>query len=137
MEPIIVTDLKIIKGDKGAVLHGLKKSDPSFKDFGETYFSEVKQNVIKGWKRHTRMTLNLIAIVGEIEFFIYDNREGDGELKSYRLSQQNYKRLTIPPMVWVAFKGLGEYNLLVNMASIEHDPTEAENRTISEFEIQL
>ncbi|MDQ1298578.1 MAG: hypothetical protein QG558_1117, partial [Campylobacterota bacterium] len=43
------------------------------------------------------------------------------------LSQDNYQRLTVKPNLWVAFKGLGEYNLLLNLASIEHDPHEAQN----------
>ena len=136
MEPVEITDLKIILGDKGAVLRGLKRSESSFKDFGEVYFSEVNKDVVKGWKRHKSMTLNLITVSGEIEFFIYDDREAP-TLKSIKLSRKNYKRLTIPPMVWIAFKGIEDVNMLLNIADIEHDPEEAENISLEEFQIKV
>ncbi len=138
MEPIIITDLKIIGGEKGAVLRGLKKSEDSFKGFGEAYFSQVHKGVVKGWKRHKEMTLNLIVLCGEVEFFIYDNRiEGEAKLESIKLSLQNFKRLTIPPMVWFAFKGIGEDNLLTNIANIEHSPDEAESIALDEFMVKI
>lgn len=136
IKPVEITDLKIISGYKGAVLRGLKRSDPSFKDFGEAYFSEIHKDVVKGWKRHKSMTLNLITISGEIEFFIYDDREAP-TLKSIKLSRNNYKRLTIPPMVWIAFKGIGDVNMLLNIADIEHDPEEVENVSLEEFQIKI
>jgi len=44
------------------------------------------------------------------------------------LSKNNYQRLTISPNLWVAFKGVSStYNLILNIASIEHDPEEAIN----------
>ena len=52
-----------------------------------------------------------------------------GETKKITLGASNYGRLTISPGLWVAFKGKrsGE-NLIANVASIEHDPNEAEQR---------
>jgi dTDP-4-dehydrorhamnose 3,5-epimerase len=41
------------------------------------------------------------------------------------LSPNNYQRLTIKPGLWMAFRGIGEYNMLLNLASIEHDPSES------------
>ena len=42
-------------------------------------------------------------------------------------SRNNYKRLTINSGLWVAFKGVDKNNILLNVASIEHDPSESED----------
>ena len=40
---------------------------------------------------------------------------------------QHYQRLTVPPGIWVAFSGEGPgENIVLNIASIPHDPVEAE-----------
>ena len=73
------------------------------------------------------MTLNLIVPLGEIQFVIYDKRENSfnyGEFFTISLSLDNYQRLTIPPGLWVGFKGVLSKNMLLNIASIEHDPFE-------------
>lgn len=130
-EGVFLTPLKIIPGENGDVLHGMKASDERFVSFGEAYFSTVKQGAKKGWKKHTRMTLNLVVPVGEIGFVLYDDRPGSATFDQFcevSISRQNYQRLTVPPGIWVAFfgKGPGE-NMLMNLASIPHDPAEAEN----------
>ena len=44
------------------------------------------------------------------------------------LSRDNYYRLTIPPMVWTGFQGLGrEPSLLLNIANIPHNPNEVDH----------
>lgn len=136
MDGVILTPLKRIHQPKGDVFHAMKKSDPGFEMFGEAYFSTVHQNDIKGWKKHTLMTLNLIVPVGEIEFVLYDEREhssSKGEFFCAVLGLDSYHRLTVPPHVWVAFRGLKETNLLLNVASMEHDPTEAITRELDEI----
>lgn len=125
MDGVILTPLKQIHNPKGDVFHAMKKSDVGFDSFGEAYFSTIHKGNIKGWKKHTLMTLNLIVPIGEIEFIVYDEQKHD--FFKVKLSQDNYQRLTVKPNLWVAFKGLGEYNLLLNLASIEHDPNEAQN----------
>lgn len=126
-----ITPLKQINHIKGDILHGLKKSDAGFVDFGEAYFSTIKKGEVKAWKRHSRMTLNLIVPEGEIKFVLYDDRENSETIDSFQeivLSKSNYKRLTIPPNVWMGFQGISEgLNLVLNIADIEHDPAEQEN----------
>jgi dTDP-4-dehydrorhamnose 3,5-epimerase len=125
MDGVVLTPLKIITQPNGDVLHGLKSSENSFVDFGEAYFSTIKQGSFKGWKKHTKMILNLIVPVGEIKFVIHD--ESLNSFYSVQLSQRNYQRLTISPGLLVAFKGLESENILLNIASIEHDPSESVN----------
>ena len=124
-----LTPLKIISNANGDIYHGLKSSEYSFKSFGEAYFSQVFFDSIKGWKKHTKMVLNLLVPVGAIKFIIYDDRKNSetyGHFFDVTLSKENYQRLTVPEDVWMAFQGVGkEQNLLLNFASIEHDPMES------------
>ena len=131
----IVTPLRRIPNPKGDVYHGLKASEDSFKGFGEAYFSTVLPGVTKGWKRHNLMTLNLVVPVGTIEFHL---RSNDGQLADrVRLGDERYARLTVPPGVWMAFSGIGDsLNLLLNVASIPHDPDEAVNVPLEHFPLQ-
>lgn len=125
MDGIILTPLKQIYHPKGDVFHAMKKSDFGFEGFGEAYFSTIHKGVNKGWKKHTRMTLNLVVPIGEIEFVIY--KEETKEFFNITLSPSNYQRLTVKPGLWMAFRGIGEYNMLLNLANLEHDPDEAIN----------
>lgn len=125
MDGVTLTPLKQIHNPKGDIFHAMKKSDTGFDGFGEAYFSTINRDDIKGWKKHIKMTLNLVVPIGEIEFVVYD--EDTKEFFSVKLSQNNYQRLTVKPNLWMAFRGLDERNMLLNLASIEHDPSEAEN----------
>lgn len=128
MDGVILTPLKQIFHPKGDIFHGMKKSDEGFDGFGEAYFSTINKDQIKGWKKHTKMTLNLVVPIGAIEFVVYD--ENKKEFFSTILSKDNYQRLTLSPNLWMAFRGVGEDNMLLNLASIEHDPTESKNKEL-------
>lgn len=134
VDGVMVTPLKIIPLEKGDVFHGIKASDCGYFGFGEAYFSTVKHDEIKGWKKHTEMVLNLMVPEGEVQFVVYDDREHSStfdQFYSVTLGKENYCRLTIPKGVWVAFKGIGQAtNLLMNFASIEHDPEESVSRPL-------
>ncbi len=134
MDGIKLTPLKQIFNPKGDVFHAMKKSDEGFVQFGEAYFSTIQKGETKGWKKHTEMTLNLVVPIGEIEFTVYN--EGLKEFFNVKLSQKNYQRLTVQPNMWVAFRGLGEENMLLNLASMEHDPKEAVNIDLTEIDYE-
>ena len=129
MDGVTLTPLKQITNSKGDVFHAMKKSDEGFFGFGEAYFSTIKIGDVKGWKKHLEMTLNLVVIKGEVKFVIYDGKT----FYSVNLSKGNYQRLTIKPGVWVAFKGIAEDNILLNLANIEHDANESESRDLNLF----
>lgn len=132
MDGVILTPLKQIFNPKGDVFHAMKKSDAGYEGFGEAYFSTVHPNDIKGWKKHLQMTLNLVVVSGEIEFVVYDGTD----FLTTRLSHDNYQRLTVKPGLWVAFRGIGEHNMLLNLANLEHDPKEAINIDLSEIQYE-
>ncbi len=131
MDGVILTPLRQIHNPKGDIFHAMKKSEAGFAGFGEAYFSTINKDDIKGWKKHTKMTLNLIVPVGEIEFVVFN--DALDEFFSVKLSQNNYHRLTVKPNLWMAFRGLSDNNMLLNIASIEHDSSESENINLGEI----
>ena len=133
---VFLSPLKQIFHPQGDVFHAMKSSDDGFAGFGETYFSTITKGEIKAWKKHTEMTLNLVVPVGKIRFVAYDDRqdsETKGVFNEFVLSLENYARLTVPPHVWLAFQGLDEKNLLLNIANIEHNPNEIERKNLEEI----
>jgi dTDP-4-dehydrorhamnose 3,5-epimerase len=140
LEGVKLTALKQVKVADGDIYHALKISEPSFISFGEAYFSSIHFGKRKGWKKHTRMTLNVVVPIGEILFVLYDDREesaSSGKFFATVLSPSNYHRLTVPPGVWMAFEGKGQgQNTLLNIASIEHDPFESINLPIENDHIK-
>ena len=133
---VLLTPLDIIETLGGNIMHAMKEIDAGFYGFGEAYFSEVNFNSIKAWKRHKEMTLNLVVPIGKIKFVLFDNREGsNNQFQEITISRDNYFRLTVPPMVWVGFKGLSKNgSLLLNIANIGHDPLEVDRKNIKEIE---
>jgi dTDP-4-dehydrorhamnose 3,5-epimerase len=135
IEGVIITPLKIIDVPGGDVLQAMKVGDTGFSEFGEAYFSTVEPGYVKAWKRHHKMTLNLIVPVGKIRFIIFDDRKSDnGQYQEAVLSKENYCRLTIPPMVWIGFQGVDKnISILLNIADIEHVPEECDRKVINQI----
>ena len=128
---VILTPLKRIFNPKGDIYHAMKSSDIGYRGFGEAYFTTINKNEIKGWKKHNRMTLNLVVIVGRVKFVIYD--EITRKFSTVILSPTNYQRLTVNPQLYLAFKGLKENNIILNIANLQHDPYEIEDLDISKI----
>ena len=125
--------LKIISMNDGDVMHGMRKGDDGFSDFGEAYFSKINPGSIKGWKRHRRMDCNFIVPSGKVKVVIFDDIENIFE--EILLSPENYLRLTIPPNLWVGFQGVYKNpSLLLNIGSIVHDPKEVDSKSINKIE---
>ena len=127
---VSITPLKQILDERGKVMHMLRATDPQFVQFGEIYFSCVHPGAIKGWHIHKRMVLNYAVPYGKIKFVLYDERRDSptrGRVEEHFLGPDNYCLVTVPPMVWNGFKGVGpETAIVANCASIPHDPDEIE-----------
>ena len=80
------------------------------------------------------MTMNLVVPIGEVRFvFKHENSEGSDDFIIKDIGQKNMK-VTVPPGIWFGFKRISEKNSLVlNIASIPHDPDEVERKEISEI----
>ena len=133
-----ITPLSIIDTKGGDVFHAMKISDHGYSGFGEAYFSTIEPDAIKGWKRHKQMVLNLVVPVGTVRFILFDDRDNQDNVNQFQevtLSiEDGYSRLTIPPMIWVGFQGLGlQKSLVLNIANIEHSPEEVERKELAEI----
>ncbi|NET40173.1 MAG: dTDP-4-dehydrorhamnose 3,5-epimerase, partial [Cyanothece sp. SIO1E1] len=130
-----LTPLKIIEGPLGTVLHGLKSHEPSFIEFGEVYFSTVKHQAIKSWRRHLDVTLNLVVPQGEIRFVLCDDRPGEEPVFwEVYLSRDNYQRLTVAPGIWLAFQGISEEtNMLMDVIDLPHADQKSETKELEEI----
>ena len=132
----LLTPLKIIDVEGGNVLHAIKDTDQGFKKFGEAYFSTIEPGEIKAWKRHRKMTLNLVVPIGKIKFVMCSSlEEKNPKFDEVILSNTNYFRLTVPPMVWLGFQGLSnELSILLNVSDIPHDPIELDRINFKDIE---
>ena len=129
---ILVASLKVIPVDGGDVMHGLKETDNGYIKFGEAYFSYIKHNKVKAWKKHSLMQLNLIVPKGDVLFVFKD------ELGSFReeiVGDINKVRLTVPPGLWFGFKGINtKDSVILNISNIMHDDKEVERKNINEID---
>ena len=132
IDGVIINSLKQFTDERGKVMHMLRDDSEGFVGFGEIYFSCVYPGAIKGWHIHKKMTLNYTVPQGAIKFVLYDDRPGSptkGEVQEIFLGPDNYCRVTVPPMIWNGFKGIGtETAIVANCASIVHDPDEIDRR---------
>ncbi len=135
LDTILVTKLDKIEVEGGNVLHGMKRDDLGYSGFGEAYFSWISLNAKKAWKQHLKMTLNLIVPIGKVKFvFCYYETNNKEIFRVEEIGEDNYVRLTVPPGIWFGFQGLhNDSSLVMNIASIAHDPSEVIRKEISDI----
>ena len=127
---IKIKKLKKFKLEDGDVYHALKASESEYYGFKEAYFSTIKNNKIKAWKRHYKMTMNLIVPIGKVQFIFYD--ENKNLLKNLIIGEENYSRITVPPMIWFGFKGVSlDTSYILNISNEIHDPLEVERKPLT------
>jgi dTDP-4-dehydrorhamnose 3,5-epimerase len=124
IDGVKITPLRQILDERGKIMHMLRSDAPGFQGFGEIYFSCIHPGAIKGWHIHKEMVLNYAVPHGNIKFVLYDNRTDSptrGELQEIFMGPDNYCLVTVPPMVWNGFKGIGqEMAIVANCTSISH-----------------
>ena len=132
VESILITPVNRIEVTGGDILHGIKKSDIGYAGFGEAYFSFIEIGAVKAWKKHLRMTLNLVVPIGRVGFYFVDK---SNRLRSEIIGAGNFFRLTVPPGIWFGFKGLGKYeNVVMNLANLEHNEAEVVRQNNNYFD---
>ena len=122
---LIITPLKQIGDERGAVFHFLKSDSPNYKNFGEAYFSKINGGVVKGWKYHTIAEQNFCVPFGAVKIVVFDNRPDSatcGAVQEILLDdKENYQLLSMPACLWYSFKCISDnYAILANIASIPH-----------------
>jgi dTDP-4-dehydrorhamnose 3,5-epimerase len=127
MDKVDLILLDKMSNEKGSVFHIIK--EPSF-EIKEVYLSSLGKKVVKGWKKHKSMTLNLVVIKGDVLFTIISG----GNIFKYTIGDSNYCRLVIPPMSWVCFEGIEDENIIINCADMVHDPDEIDLKEFNGYE---
>ncbi len=134
IEGVVITPLRQIFDERGKVMHMLRKDSAVFSEFGEIYFSCTYPGAIKAWHLHKEMTLNYAVIHGSIKCVLFDDRPDSktrGCVEEYFLSPENYSLITVPPLVWNGWKGIGsETSIVANCATIPHDSNEIERKPV-------
>ena len=135
LDDILITPLARIETAGGDVLHAMKQNDAGYTGFGEAYFSLADAGAIKAWKRHMRMTMNVIVPAGKVRFVFCLDAADDFRVEE--IGADRYVRITVPPGIWFGFQGLAEQqSLVLNIANISHDPKEIQRLTLSEIKYE-
>ena len=136
IDGVVITPLKQIFDERGKVMHMMREDAKIFSSFGEIYFSCTYPGAIKAWHMHKEMTLNYAVIHGSIKCVLFDDRPGSrtqGNVVEYFLSPENYCLVTVPPLIWNGWKGIGsDTSIVANCATIAHDPNEIKRKLVSD-----
>ena len=84
IDGVIITDLKKIPDERGAIFHMLKKNDKHFIEFGEIYFSIAYPGIIKGWHEHKKQIQNYAVVEGMIKLVLFDNRKNQKVIENFK-----------------------------------------------------
>ena len=126
VDGVNVIPLRRIPDERGTIYHMLKSTDPHFLGFGEIYFTTVYEGIVKGWHKHTEMTLNYACIFGRVKVALYDDREVSrtaGSVTEIFLGPDSYLLVSIPPGIWTGLKGMSDpYAIVANCCTHPHDP---------------
>ena len=140
IEGLSLFPLKQITDERGAVYHFLKSTSPSFKGFGEAYYSRINESVVKGWKLHKSISQNFCVPYGKVRIVIYDDRldsSTNGTVLEIILDDsENYNLLSMVPGLWYSFKCESSgYALLANIIDMTHTPDESMNLPLGTLSI--
>tara|TARA_X000000950_G_scaffold289404_1_gene412937 strand:- start:2949 stop:3359 length:411 start_codon:yes stop_codon:yes gene_type:complete len=125
---IISKKIPIIKNINGNILKGIDKNSDYFKGFGELYFSFIKENSIKAWKKHDNITSIFFVPIGNVKFVLYSN----SKFKSYIIGENNHRLLRIKPKTWYGFKGMSQNNnLVVSLINKVHNDKEMQRKKLN------
>ncbi|MBM3286891.1 MAG: dTDP-4-dehydrorhamnose 3,5-epimerase [Candidatus Eisenbacteria bacterium] len=138
IDGVVVKPLKPIPDERGFLMEILRRDDPFFEKFGQTYLTVVYPGVVKGWHYHERQVDHFCAIKGMAKVVLYDRRDGSptkGEVNEFFMGEQNPILLRIPAGVVHGMKGVGaEAAYIVNTPSEPYDHSNPDERRIDPHE---
>ena len=128
----LLSPLARVHNPKGDIVRGMRNGDAGYEAVAEAYFTHILPGQTKGWKQHHRMVLNLLVASGAVVFHLHD--AACGRSAAVCIGPEQPARLTVQPGVWVAFSCSGnETGVVLNLASLMHDPSEASNLPLDAF----
>ena len=130
IDDVVITSLKKIPDERGAIFHMLRSDDYDFIKFGEIYFSMAYPGVIKGWHNHTKQTQMYCVVQGMIKLVLCDLRRSSNtymRVEEIFIGDLNYCRVKIPPGVANGYKNIGVSPcILANCSDMPHEKDEME-----------
>lgn len=121
IDGVIVKQLRVIPDERGWLMEIIRRDDPFFQQFGQTYITAVYPGVVKGWHWHKHQTDHFCVIRGMIKTVLYDRRNGsptEGEINEFFMGELNPIVVTIPRGVLHGMKGIGpETGILLNLVT--------------------
>tara|TARA_B100000900_G_C20480512_1_gene675230 strand:+ start:649 stop:1071 length:423 start_codon:yes stop_codon:yes gene_type:complete len=121
----------IKKNSKGNVYKYVKISN-SLKRISEVYFSKVKKDNIKAWKKNKTSSQFFYVFDGKIILKIFDDRKKNKKKYSFTLGKSSkYSKILIPKNVWYGFKGAEKNNVIVNSLETLHKNCKMQNLEIN------
>ena len=127
IEGLEITKLQKIPNVNGDLFKIIRLDDECYKGFGELYISEVNKGLIKGWKKHLEMTLNLVVMKGQIKFVFFDDNASSRTFQQFhvlKVRASERLKICLSPCIFMAFQGIDEENMLINFADIVHSDSE-------------
>lgn len=122
LDKIKVIKLKIIKNSKGDLLKYLDRKNKYFKKFGETYFTEIKKDKIKGWNYHKKLYSFITVPFGKVKFTFAENIKK--RKRNIIVGKENYLLIIVPPGLWFKFESLTKLSLIANTLNGIHKSSE-------------
>ena len=126
IDGVVVKPLKVIADERGYLMEMMRKDDPFFQRFGQTYVSVAYPGVVKGWHYHKVQTDHFVIVKGMMKVVLYDDRADSptrGLVNEFFLGEKNPTLVTIPPGVWHGMKGIGtEPAMLVYVTNRFYNP---------------
>jgi dTDP-4-dehydrorhamnose 3,5-epimerase len=121
IDGVTIKRLKVIPDERGFLMEIIRRDDPFFTGFGQTYLTVVYPGVVKGWHWHKVQTDHFCVIKGMAKVALYDRRDGSltrGEVNEFFLGEKNPIVLVIPAGVLHGMKGVGgEPAFLLNLTT--------------------
>jgi len=131
IQDVIIYPLKVFSDNRGKVMHMLRKDVPFFNQFGEVYFSYINPDIVKGWKKHLKLTQHFAVPIGNIDLVMYDARKDSltkDMIQKVSIGIDSYQLVRIPPMVCYSFKSKGNQGALIaNCTDLPYDAEEVIN----------
>ena len=95
----------------------------NIKKIEEIYFTEIKFNKIKCWKKHTKNNLRLYVIKGKIRLVFFKNKN----FQKFDINEMSNNYIYIPKNTIFGFQGLKTQNLILCSLEMRHNDKEVIN----------
>ena len=130
IDKIKIEKYNVVNNKNGKILKILNNKQSNLKFYKDAYFSFVKFGKIKGWKKHTRMTMTLVVPVGKVKFVFYD----EDNFRSIVIGDNRFYKIIVPPNIWFSFKGISKgSNVVFNLANLKHNDKEVVRKRNNEI----